>query len=423
MKINKKLMLAFLTIVAVITCMFAVVPTVHAEEVDDTPNFDEDFESYNRDGGVEQLGVKWTNAWFQKTGDFDEVGCSDNKFSLVADPSNPDNTVLYIDTKTTNESFFFLTIKDLYVKNFELSYDYYVAPGLTEADSPWFGITCRKPIDGRYNGVTNVQMLTRNWGPEGISADFYRAVNDSHSPVKATGDNGEGAAPGYRADGVNSTTINGVWLKVKMVVVESEFKIYINDSFIGMVTINKPSALKYGLVSFVSCTHQTYIDNVHLENLDEEPYVPEGSVETPTVQAPTMESTEFTYVAGEDLTVPVSLYGEAVTELKQAATVLLTKYYTVEGDQVIISNEFLSNLSAGRKAFLLTTAGGNVMFYVTVPAAKEETPEPTPEPTPENGNGTEEAPESSGCSGSVVASFGAIAILSLGVVLLKRKED
>ena len=44
MKLCKKIMLAFLAIIALITCMFSITPSVHAEEVDDTPNFDEDFE-------------------------------------------------------------------------------------------------------------------------------------------------------------------------------------------------------------------------------------------------------------------------------------------------------------------------------------------------------------------------------------------
>lgn len=420
MKLCKKIMLAFLAIIALITCMFSITPSVHAEEVDDTPNFDEDFEAYEINGGGQQLEAKWTNSWFKKTGDFDEVGCNDEKFSIVADPANPDNKVLYIDTKTSNESFFFLTLKDIFVKNFELTYDYYVAPGMTADESPWFGITCRKPIDGRYNGVTNVQLLTRSWGPEGINVDFYRAVNDSHAPVAATGPNGEGAPLGFTAADTDGSTINGVWLKVKISVIDSEFKIYINDKFVGMCNITKKSALNYGYVSLVSCVHRTYVDNVHLENLDEEPYTPEEKPDTPTVQAPTMENTEYTYVPGQDLEVNVSLYGEAVTELKQAANVLLTKHYTVEGDKVIISNDFLSGVTPGRKAFVITTAGGNVMFYVTIADNSEPTPnEPTPnEPTPETPQ-----PEESGCGGSIVASIGSIAILSLGVLLLKRKED
>lgn len=422
MKFSKKIMLAFLTIVAVITCMLAVTPNVSAtEEVDETPNFDEDFEAYTVNGGAQQLEVKWTNSWYKKTGDFDEVGCNGDKFDVVADPANPDNKVLYVDTKTSNESFWFLTMKDIYVKNFELTYDYYVGPNIVEADSPWFGITCRKPEDGRFNGVTNVQLLTRSWGPEGISADFYRSVADSHSPLTATGDNGEGAAPGFRANGVDETTINSVWLRVKISVVDSEFKIYINDRFIGMTSVNKPSALKYGYVSFVSCVHQTYIDNVHLENLDEEPYKEESKEDKPTIQAPTMENTEYSYVSGQDLSVDVALYGEAVSEVKQAATVLLSKYYTVEGDKVVISKDFLSTLSAGRKAFVISTAGGNVMFYVTIPAAEQPTPEPSPtDPAPGQ---TTPDDSSSGCGGAIAASIGSLAILSLGVLLLKRKED
>ena len=140
------------------------------------------------------------------------------------------NTVVHIVTLTGE---FDICLKDIFVKNFELTYDYYVAPGMTADESPWFGITCRKPIDGRYNGVTNVQLLTRSWGPEGINVDFYRAVNDSHAPVAATGPNGEGAPLGFTAADTDGSTISGVWLKVKISVVDSEFKVYINGTYVG----------------------------------------------------------------------------------------------------------------------------------------------------------------------------------------------
>ena len=122
MKIRNKILVMFLTLFAL---PFILSTSVSADEVvDDTPNFDEDFESYTLDGGVEQLSEKWTNSWYKKTGDFDEVGCSNKNFSLTQDPLNPENKVLYVDTFTSNESFWFLTLKDIYVKNFELSYIY-----------------------------------------------------------------------------------------------------------------------------------------------------------------------------------------------------------------------------------------------------------------------------------------------------------
>ena len=422
MKVRNKILVLFLTLLAL---PFVLSTAVSADEaVDDTPNFDEDFESYTVDGGGEQLGEKWTSSWYKKTGDFDEEGCSDKYFNVKQDPLNPENKVLYIDTFTDNQSFWFLTLKDIYVKNFELSYKMYVDyPG----ESPWFGITCRKPDDGRYNGVTNVQLLTRSWGADQISVDFYRCIGDSHTVLKATGENNEGAPLGYVAGQYdpNETTLNRVWLNIKIRVVDHEFRIYINDQMIGMTNCNKASANKYGYVSFVSCVNKTYIDDVHLENLDTEPFVPEGGSTTPTIQAPEMANTEYRY-EGNDLEVEVSLFGEAVTELKQAATVLLSKYYTVEGDKVIISKDFLSTLSEGRKAFLISTAGGSKMFYVTIPSQKTEDPTPpvggdqTPDVNPGDQNPSEEP---KGCNGSITASLAVLLVASVGVYALKRKEE
>jgi hypothetical protein len=91
----------------------------------------------------------------------------------------------------------------------------------------------------------------------------------------------------------------------------------------------------------------------------------------------------------------------------------------VEGDKVIISKDFLSTLSEGRKAFLISTAGGSKMFYVTIPSKKAEEPAPggnenTPNPEP--------APEK-GCNGSITASLGLLLVASVGVYVLKRKEE
>lgn len=417
MKIRNKILVMFLTLFAL---PFILSTSVSADEVvDDTPNFDEDFESYTVDGGGQQLEGKWTNSWFKKTGDFDEEGCSDKYFSVKQDPLNPDNKVLYIDTKTDNLSFFFLTLKDIYVKNFELSYKMYIDyPG----DSPWFGITCRKPDDGRYNGVTNVQLLTRSWGENQMNVDFYRCIGDSHTVLKATGENNEGDPTGYNAGQYdpNETTINKVWLNVKIRVVDYEFRIYVNDQMIGMTYCNKPTANKYGYVSFVSCINKTYIDDVHLENLDTEPFVPEGGSTTPTLKAPEMANTEYRF-EGEDLTVDVSLFGEAVTELKQAANVLLSKHYTVEGDKLVISKDFLSTLSEGRKAFLISTAGGSKMFYVTIPAQKVEEEKPAPDVDP--GEQNPPVDDANGCNGSITASLAVLLAASLGVYVLKRKEE
>jgi hypothetical protein len=127
---------------------------------------------------------------FAKSGDNNETACALDRFTLQKDPTNEANTCLLIDTETPNESFFYLTMKGLYVKNFTLTYDYYP---IYTSGSPWAGITCRKPVDGRYNGVTNVMLNHRLWSADSISPDFYRSVDDSQTSVPMTSYDGTGA--------------------------------------------------------------------------------------------------------------------------------------------------------------------------------------------------------------------------------------
>lgn len=398
-----------------------------SEDVDLTPDFVDDFESYTVDGDGTDLNVKWTNGWFEKTGDGNETLGSNEYFKVTKDPLNPNNKVLYIDTYSNNNSFFYLTMKDLMVKNFILTYDFYMDyPG----GSPWFGITCRKPIDGRYNGVSNMHLTTRIWGETAISTQFYKCVYDSHAALETT--SGSGYSAGQYAED-NLSTLNKVWLNVKISVIDSEFKIYINDHFVGMTKNDKSTTDVYGLCSFVSCVNKTYIDNVHLQNLDEEPYNPEGDSSTPTIKAPEMTTTEYTYVKDSDLTVNVSLFGEAVTEVKQANNVVLTKYYTVDGDTITFAKEYLNTLSTGKKSFLISTAGGSKMFYIIISSEENKEPDTStstsvPDSTPDSTTSTNTSDDTTtnepikrGCKSSVGFS-GLTMVALLGCFLLKKKK-
>ena len=376
------------------------------------PAFTEDFESYEIDGGGAQLGTKWTNAWFRHSGDFDEGACDDSHFSIQADPAGGEGKVLHIDTATKNESFFYLTIKDLQAKNFIITYDVYFEPS---ANTPWTGINCRKPVDGRYNGVTNVMMNSRLWSNANIGPDMYRSVDDSFAPVQMTGYDGTGSALGYNAADYPEEGDKVVerWLHIKCEVIDEKFKYSINDHPLAMATINKKSALNKGFISFVSCVCKAYYDNVEVTVFDVPGEDDSFSSEEETAQAPTMEQTAYTVKEGEDLTVKVNTYGERITSLKMGAHEVLQKYFDLNGDTLTISKEYLSTLGEGTFNFVLTTNGGSVGFRVTIQKEGQ---------SPASSEGEGEKTGGNGCGGVIAGTFGAVLVLGGIASALEKKK-
>lgn len=405
----------------VFAALSAVTPSVelHAEDpVDTTPNFDETFESYSTTGTSEQLSSKWTNGYFEKTGDNNETACALDRFTLQKDPTNEANTCLKIDTETPNESFFYLTMKGLYVKNFTLTYDYY--PMYTSG-SPWAGITCRKPVDGRYNGVTNVMMNHRLWSADSISPDFYRSVDDSQTSVSMTGYDGTGQASGYAAGVEGFAGVNQTWLHVKMEVNEANFALSINGHGLAKAVINKPSALHYGLVSFVSCVNKGLFDNIHLENLDTEPYAPSTSSSGTTIQAPTVDPAQYSIHENEDAVINVNTYGEKITALKMGATEVLSKYYTLSGSTLTISKDYLASLKTGTFNFTVTTPGGTVAFKLTIASQASSS---IPASSTTSSSSSETPSGYKGCGGSIAGGVAAslFALAGIGFLSFRKKH-
>lgn len=391
---------------------------VKAEE-DPTPNFDENFESYQietRDSGTrEDIGANWTNAWYQKTGDFDETGCAPDRFYVTSDPVNADNKVLKVDTASANESFFYLTMKGLYVKDFRLSFDLYQT-----AVNGWTGFNFRKPIDGRYNGVTNVMMVERAWSADSFGPQIYRSVNDSFMNVEMEGPEGGEALGWNAANFAEFTSALNTWHTVTIEAIGDVFSFSVNGKLLAKATIAKNTARNYGFVSLVSCVSAAYYDNIHLENLDETPFNPGGDT-SEEHQPPTMENTSYEVELGKDAVVQVDLHGEAITSLKQAKNEVLNQYFTVDGNTLTLSSDYLSRLGAGRWTFVLTTQGGSIAFSISIvgPASSSsEAPVGPSSETPSEDKGN------SGCGGEIIgSSLAAFAALS-GVALLafKRKK-
>jgi len=382
---------------------------------DETPDFADDFESYTN---YDDMASNWTNGYFEHTGDGNEECCKPvdkssvteqnfNRFEIVADPdvSGSHGKCLRVDTASAYDSFTYLTMRDLMVKDFVLTYDFYHDLADQQYDTNWFGIMSRKPVDGRYNGVSNV-LVTHTFSG-GTNSDMvpYRCVETSF-----------GAIPdGKRTKGDIFSVEGWVTMKLECKSVEVEgktvtnYSFYGNDTFIGGCQISQASSQIYGLVSFAACVSVGYIDNVYLENLDEVPYTPAPIEDyTPTVPTETLN-----YTRGQDLEVTVDLKGQAFTSLKQGTTLLLPNEDFVLAETLTLKDSFLSTLSKGNKSFLLTTAGGSAMFTVKIPEKVD--PTPTPEPTP--------TPSKSGCGSSIVAASALISLVAVaGVALVAGKK-
>jgi len=395
--------------------------SVHAADaVDTTPNFDEDFDEYSTTGTGEQLASKWTNGYFEKTGDNNETACNLERFSVQKDPTNAANTCLLIDTETPNESFFYLTMKGIFVKNFTLTYDYYP---LYSSGAPWAGITCRKPVDGRYNGVTNVMLDHRLWSADSISPDFYRSVDDSQTSVAMTGYDGTGSASGYGPGVDGFAGVNQTWLHIKFEVSEANFALSINGHGLAKAVVNKATALHYGLVSLVSCVNKGYFDNIHLENLDTEPYTPSSSSSGTAIQAPSVDPSQYSIHENEDAVISVNTYGEKITSLKMGANEVLSKYYTLAGTSLTMGKEYLASLGTGTFNFTLTTAGGTVGFKLTI--ASTATSSASSSSNAASSSTSSSSNKGNGGCGGTIAGGVALSLLTLsgvGVLFFHKKH-
>ena len=391
---------------------------VKAEEEDLTPDFSENFESYEDLTDYSALGERWTNAWYKHLGDFDEIACSDKNFNLAKDPTDENNKCLYVHTYESNESFFYLTIKNLMVKDFRLTYKFMQTD--THSVAPWAGFNFRKEVDGRYNGVTNCMMVMRAWDDTGFSPQMYRSVGDSLMNIELVGPTGEGPAIGVSdPDGLVNK-----WIDIKIEAIGPNFSIYGNDVLLGSAEITKKTANCYGLVSIVSCVDNAYFDDIHLENLDEVPYDGGGSGEEEST-APTMETKAYEVREGEDLVIECDTHGEAITSFKRGAEEVLPQYYEVDGIKITISKDYLATLGYAKQYFIIATKGGSVSFTVTVLEDKPQEGSETEPVTPSDSSSEQQPAKKGGCGGSIIATsalLSIVALMGVGLVSIKRRK-
>jgi hypothetical protein len=378
------------------------------------PSFDEDFESYETTGDsyVEAMRAKWDSGYYTNKGDNNYTACGPDKYKVAEDPAadGAHGKVLYVDTYTTNEDFFYLTPRDVIAKDFRITYDFYQVWN-ADAPSPWAGWNFRKPEDGRYNGVTNVMMTVRNWEEQSLGVQMYRSVGASFSQETLSGPNGESDALPYNSDRTGFAGATGVWLEVEIEAIGYDFKISINDQALGVAHIEKKMANQYGYLSFVNCLTKCYLDNIHIENLDTEA-PPASSSSEATIEPPTVAQSVYDVNLGEDAVVEVELHGEAITSLRQAKNELLAQYYSVDGNELTIFNDYLKKLGTGRWSFVLTTAGGSCGFTLNVieASAEESSSGETATSSDDGGSG--------GCGGSIAGTAVVGAVALAGAVLL-----
>jgi hypothetical protein len=209
------------------------------------------------------------------------------------------------------------------------------------------------------------------------------------------------------------------WIDVKIEAIDTHFAIYFNNNLVGQADITKKTANQYGYVSIVSCVCDSYFDDIHLENLDEEPYDPSGDNPGGDAQAPTMENKAYQVQEGQDLVINCDTHGEAITSFRRGAEEVLPQYYEVNGNEITISKDYLATLGYDKQYFIIQTAGGSVSFTITV---VREGGEPVDPGTSEN----PETPAKKGCGGSVIAASVIVSSLTLAgaaLLILRRKKE
>jgi hypothetical protein len=264
----------------------------------------------------------------------------------------------------------------------------------------------------------------RLWSADSISPDFYRSVDDSQTSVPMTSYDGTGQAGGYSSATEGFAGVNQTWLHIKMEVNEADFALSINGHGLAKAVINKASALHYGLVSFVSCVNKGLFDNIHLENLDTEPYSASSSSSGTTIQAPTVDPAQYSIHENEDAVINVNTYGEKITTLKMGANEVLSKYYTLSGSTLTISKDYLATLKTGTFNFTVTTAGGTVAFKLTI-ASQTSSSVPTSSSTGSSSSATPSASKGcGGCGGSIAGgvALSLVALSGVGFLALRKKH-
>ena len=353
--------------------------------------FSDDFSTYN--SYDEMGGGNWSNYYFDQadtlaqfgqTEGAKRIGWTANKWaSVVADPDNPSNKVLDIDTEETlgvgagGNSYFYITpSKDgepLLLKNYTISFRYKVkdtCSGANGATAPWIATLNRKknvdengdyqPYDGAFIDTTNAFMSsragTRSQDISGTAPYYFSEAllwDIARDPLPV----------GTATNTVETSNIYGDWVTYKCVVLENTFTFYLNDMLMTQFTVpaydSQAKNLDAGYVSIACCVLDAYLDDVMITTTPNHP-----------------EITGQTEVAREEgVVLPVvynlETYGEAITRVDvrrkgEKTTVLNSSAYTYGNGLFRLDANYVSLLPKGKTEFVVHTEKGSVNVVVNV---------------------------------------------------------
>lgn len=232
------------------------------------PNVSEDFEKYE-EGKIEEIDSfldLWTNEYFNGNQETSVAQCD----VAAIEKEESGNKVLHINNIPNDGSFFYIGLKNKY-KNFNATFRVKVLDAKDVAGG-WFGINCRKENDARYNGTSGM-LLTYRWfnESESIRPDTYRYLPGTQVYISPETAGDLGKAVDYLTyETYGDETITRDWITYKVSAIDSEYKLYANDTLVAHFTYDKKATNIFGYLSFNVCVTDLLFDDFYLENLDTE---------------------------------------------------------------------------------------------------------------------------------------------------------
>jgi hypothetical protein len=414
----KKISILLIALILSVTMSFNIF-TVSAETVDDTPDFSDNFDSYSTEGYIEDdtsFAENWENEKILYNGG-DALAANDaectGKAKIIDDPTSgavSGNKVLFIDTKTDNSSFFYVGVKNLRLKEFEMTYKVYV-----EDANGWFGTAVRKTTNVRFNGTSNM-MLTYQVNQTGQTFAYipYRNYGASGAPLiqtenMTTYDETTGSNLNFAKCEPFENLFYNNWITVKTSVKfnsetnKTDYKTELTDKNgvvydLGTLPYKSTSTEIYGYVSFVSCVNKAYYDDVQITNLD-------------TVAAPPLEEetndTDITNISFNKtiLSLTTGMSETLVATVYPTNSINKTLSWSSSDTAVAIvdSNGKVTAISSGSANITAASSDGKVSktCVVTVTAASDS---------------------KKGCNSSNTYGLIATIIISLGAILLIKRK-
>ena len=420
-----------------------------AEEIDLTPDFTDNFDSYSTGGFIEDdpaIRKNWENELMLNI-DGDATAAADAECKGVAkiieDPTGgaAGNKVLHIKNYDPIGSFFYMAPKGLRVQNFELSFKMY---SVRSDKEPWIGISARKDSNVRYNGCNNMLMnmkmvkdASKDPAREVMPLSIFRGYAGAGNPQDKTSQldtYGSKEDPGNTVSNYNGDeyqagkNLLNTWITVKYTVVKegakTKYSGYVitgdgTETRLGTLEYSSKSVDGYGFVSLNACICDIYVDDFQVKNLDEEP-------------APVLKDAPQVSIAVSDVKETEASFAVTVVDPDNSMDGLGLDYIEFinvddENDLVRVNDvnaTKVTGLKTGTKYKAVVTYSydiedGNVIKQGAATSDQFETTGGKTDPEPEK-------PDQKGCGSTVTAAAigtaGTALVLTLAAVLCIRKK-